>query len=327
MRKPVWFLSLALLGSLALSAWLWQELREAQALNRELDARLAAPGVPALPQPAVAPPPSTSPVLAAPASSAALPAPEVTPNVPGMTREQQWANHQQRLLRDARYREAWKQQWRINHAPRRENLVRVVGLSAEQADAVFELQVEQELKSFENAGGGVDPVDAEGQRQLEARQEAAEAEFQARLQKYLGPDKYERLESYMESRQTRMQVDRFRTGLNAADMLRDDQVEPLISALHAEQHRFQQELNEYRETLDWNSDPMSSMRQYDQRKNELSKEAHARMHSGASAILTTAQLDELDAMLRRDRDREASRQQMIQLRSKIDTGAQAAGAD
>ena len=52
-----------------------------------------------------------------------------------------------------------------------------------------------------------------------------------------------------------MQVDRFRTQLTGADMLRDDQVEPLIAALHVEHAQMQQELQEYRETLSWEGDP------------------------------------------------------------------------
>jgi len=326
MRKPAWILSFALLGSLALSAWLWLALRDAQALNRELAARLSAPNAPAEPLPVAAAPSSTAAEVSVPgplpyaASIAASDAPKVSAKV----RQQQWANYQQRLLSDSRYREAWKQQWRINHAPRRENLVRVVGLAPEQADAVLELQIDQELQNFETAGREVS--DPEEERQQQARQQAIEAELEARLQKLLGPEKYERLDRYMQSRQSRMQVDRFRGELSATDMLRDDQVEPLISAMHGEQERFLQELTQYQETLDWNSDPTTSLRQYEQKKSELSKEAHARMHSGASAILTNAQLDELDAMLQRDRDRDASRQQMIRMRSTIEAGGQAAGA-
>ena len=87
-------------------------------------------------------------------------------------------------------------------------------------------------------------------RQQKERLEAEERAYQAKLRELLGEEKSAQLQSYMESRQTRMQVDRFRMQLTGADLLRDDQVEPLIAALHAEQAQMQQELQEYRDTLE-----------------------------------------------------------------------------
>ena len=52
----------------------------------------------------------------------------------------------------------------------------------------------------------------------------------------------------MESRGTRMQVDRFRTQLSGVDTLRDDQVEPLIAALNVEDAQMRKSLSEFRDS-------------------------------------------------------------------------------
>ena len=129
----------------------------------------------------------------------------------------------------------------------------------------------------------------------------------------------------MESRQSRNQVDRFRTQLTGGDTLRDDQVEPLISVLYVEQSQMQKELEESREALSLEADTAAASRKFSEREAELLKAAHGRMHSAASGILSSAQLDKFDAMLRRDFERYEAQQRMALIKSKIDPPADAKG--
>ena len=95
-------------------------------------------------------------------------------------------------------------------------------------------------------------------------------------------------------------------------------MEPLIAALHGEQAKMQKEMEEYRETLSGESDAMASSRQLAERQTELMKAAHGRMHSAASGILSSAQLEKLDAMLKRDLERLEAQQRMSRIQSKME---------
>ena len=54
-------------------------------------------------------------------------------------------------MRDPRYREVRLEQGRLMFAQRRENLVRLLGLTPEQADAVIDLQLERQLQLEERS--------------------------------------------------------------------------------------------------------------------------------------------------------------------------------
>jgi transposase len=129
----------------------------------------------------------------------------------------------------------------------------------------------------------------------------------------------------METRQSRMQVDQFRTQLTGADVLRDDQVEPLITALHAERSQMQRDLEEFGRTLDKGTDPMGTQRKYLERETELTKEAYGRMKSSAAAILSSTQLQKLDDMLKRDIARRETQLRMQRIQSKFEPSAEVAG--
>jgi hypothetical protein len=310
MRKSLFILSAALLSTSASSLWLWKELRVERVLNAELSARAQAresapmaapepvrePVAPAVP----APEPASTPAAIQDSST------EATRQVQG--RQEDWQAYQRRLMSDPKYREAWKAQQRLNYAPRRANLIRVVGLSAEQADAIIELTIDQESRWQERIG---EPA-ANGD--FEREQRALEENVQAML----GADKYARWQGYMETRAGRMQVDRFRTQLDGVDMLRDDQVEPLIAALYVDQVQMKREIQEYRESLDWEGDVTRTWRQFYERQAEIVKAANGRMHSSAAAILSQSQLQRLDAMLQRDLERLEAEAQINRIRSKID---------
>ncbi len=233
-RKVELLLSVALLGSAATAFLLWGELRDERTRNAELSARatslptpIAAP-VEATPVPA---PASASPAAATPdASFATAPSPRVEPS------GQEDAEAHRRRLQQPQYREAWRAQRRLNYALRRENVIRLLGFTPEEAEAVVEIAIDRQLSW----------IDRQPKAITQELYEQDRREDQAKLRELLGEEKHARFQEYMESRSTRVQVDQLRPQFTGEDTLRDDQVEPLIAALHVERTRLQTEQQEYR---------------------------------------------------------------------------------
>jgi hypothetical protein len=319
MRKSEVVLSVALLASVAISGWLWSELRAERSRNVALtnDARspalVAAPRAESIPV-APAAPADTAPALLN-ASSTTAAAPTQAPTTVVGTKED-WQRSQHRLMSDPRYREAWREQRRLTFALRRDNIIRLVGLSPEQAAAVIDLQIDRELAFMEGNVSYPDDA-AREQQQAEHRVHAIERDHKEKLQALLGSQKYAGLEQYMESRPSRMQVDNFRTQLAGPDMLREDQVEPLIAALHVEHSQMRRELTEYRDTLNWEGTATETWRLYNEREAELRKSAHVRMRDAAASILSLSQLAKFDDLLRREQQRRETQQRMEGLQAKI----------
>ena len=315
MRRALYLVGLMGCVLLASSIYLWGELNAERASNTQLRARLeAAQRRTAIRIPHASPPTTvkskTQPAAAAASSPAAAPTSQ-----PATSRKEDWEAYQRRMMRDARYREVQREQTRLALALRRANLIRLLGMTPAQADAVIDLQIEHEWQQSELMNN----LPAEEQRQQQQRADAQEAAYQARLRELLGEDKQRRLGHYMETRQSRMQVDTFRTQLNGVDSLRDDQVEPLIEALHVEREKMQGELERYGETLRSEGESNDTWQRYGERQIELMKDMHAGMHSSAAAVLTSPQLEQLDAMLNRELQRHEANMRMSKLQSKLET--------
>jgi hypothetical protein len=204
-------------------------------------------------------------------------------------------------MSDPKYRDAYRAQERLRLATRRENLIRLIGMSPEQADAVIDITIEQQMVM-----------------QTDSWSDAQENAQRAKLDELLGEQKSAQLQTYMETRMTRMQVDQFRTQLTGGDVLRDDQVEPLITALHAERSQMQRDLEEFSRTLNQDTDPVGTRRKLMERETELMKETYGRMQSSAAAVLSGTQLQKLEAMLKRDIDRRVAQLQLSRLQSKFE---------
>ena len=305
MRKTEVALSLALVTSIGVSLWLWHELQLERRAEIETRQQAAAPApaeiriadtkaespVSAVQQVSPAAPPAASKSAQKPATKVA--APEYDEEA------------LRRMLQDPRYRAAWREELRLNYGLRRENIIRLVGLAPEQADAVIDLQIDRMLEQIE------DP------RTLNENYQASERAHQAKLSQLLGQEKSTRLQEYMESRASRIHVDEFRNLLGGPETLRDDQVEPLVAALHPEITQLKLDLRESERTAMWSSDTVEAWRQHAERRVEIEKEAHARMHTAAAPVLSSSQLEKFDAMLKRDRERRAAEQRMQGLQSKL----------
>jgi hypothetical protein len=304
MRRTTAILGLVSFGLAVASTYLWRELDQERTRNAELRAHLdARPTRPAPVPPAqavTAAPPATLPAPSpAPeshaANFAATPAARVEPGA----REEAEAS-QRRMLQQARYREAWRAQQRLNYARRRENVIRLLGFTPEEADAVVEIAIDRHLSWIDRPQQK--PVTKEHLQQQLALSGEDRREDDAKLRALLGEEKFARFQQYMESRSTRVQVDQLRPQFTGADALRDDQVEPLIAALHVEYTRLHEEQQAYRTSLHSNDAP--PVPDHGERELDLLKAAYERMHTAAAPVLSASQLKRLDTLLKRDLDRQ-----------------------
>jgi hypothetical protein len=312
MRKSEVLLTLVALVSTATAFWLWSELDAERSRNADLSARVNSPPTTIAAPEAVTPSPAPARALPTSAKSTADSAGAPTKSV-AQGGQEGWEAYQRRMMQQPKYREAWRAQQRLAYALRRENVIRLLGLTPEQADSVIELAIDQQLRWYDRPPP--DPMTEEYQQQQAVWEEQDEREDQDRLRKLLGDEKNARFQEYMETRNTRMQIDQFRPQFTGADTLRDDQVEPLIAALHVERAQMQKELNEYGATL--TSDDASQ--KYSERRIELMKAAYDRMHAAAAPILSSSQVKRLDALLKRDLERQEAQARMVLVQSKIDS--------
>jgi hypothetical protein len=295
MRKSEIVLTLALLGTAATAFWLWDELRAERERNAELSVRANV-----LPVPITAPVPATPPAAQETKLTPVATKPEIaesaaqSPGVgPGANVD--WYAYQRRLMQNPKYREAWRAQLRFNYSLRRENVIRLLGFTAEQADAVVDLEIDTQLRAYDRPP--VNPQTIEEMQRQQALDEQDKREDQAKLLELLGSEKQARFQDYMETRVSRMQVEEFRRQLSGGDALRDDQVEPLIAALHVENARMQEEMRGYRERASLPGAPSDAWDNYNERQIEMQKTTYDRMHSAAAPVLSSGQLERLDAML------------------------------
>jgi hypothetical protein len=305
MRKSEAAFSVAFIAALASSLWLWHALAAERLENAELVARLQTPAATNTSRVPMNDVVRTTVANASSPTQTTAPTETTSQPRPGTGAEQDWTKTQRRLLEDPKYREASREQRRLVYAPRREKLIRLLGFTPAQADAVIDLQIDTEFSWMQNGGT------------YDGRIAAAEADLQIKLKSLLGEARFGQLEDYMASRGTRMQVDRFRGELTGTDLLRDDQIEPLIAALQVESARQKQELGEYEASLA-QGDPTAVSKLYEQKQVESLKSTNIRMHAAAVGILSSSQLKGLDAMLERDVKRLENEQHIRRLRRTID---------
>jgi hypothetical protein len=153
MRRALYLLAVLVCGLAGAAIYLWRELGQERALNAELRARLDAPapsattavdsGAPSLAAAATTMPPDP----AAPSVAAGPSSPP--PLSKRADRKDDWQQDQRRALQDPRYRQAWREQSRLTYALRRDNIMRLVGLTQREADAVIDLQIDRELALIE----------------------------------------------------------------------------------------------------------------------------------------------------------------------------------
>ena len=325
MRKSVVWLSAAFVASSATAMWLWHELRAERFRSADLTAQLnARPAVDgnAISSTVIETPPA--PVSAASQAEASSP-PASRPRDPKQVSSQaQWQEYQRRLLANPRYLDERRAQRRLELAARREEAMRLLGFTAEEADGVINLWVENEIRSEIRQTSNVDASDLEALRTRIAAEERANLEA---LQKLLGEKKAEQWRDYFSTLGTRNRVNQLQGQLSGAEMLRDDQIEPLISAIHTEVMQMRREVRDFRESLDWQTDQAKSQQQSQEHEIELMIGTQERIRASTAGILSRAQLEKLDAMLAREIEARRSNLRMQRVYSKIDAANAASSAN
>ena len=313
MRKSVVLLSAAFVASSATAIWLWHELRAERLHTARLTSQLQAR--PANDAPGVSPPA----IEAVPAATAQRLAdtnpPPAKPEKPRQVSAQNWHEYQRRLLANPRYLDERRAQRRLELAARRDEVMRLLGFTAEEADGVINLWVESEIRSEIRQTSAIDTSDLEALRARNAAEERANLEA---LQKLLGDKKAEQWRDYFSTLGTRNRVTQLQGQLTGAEMLRDDQVEPLVSAIHTEVMQMRREVRDFRESLDWQTDQAKSQQQSQEHEIELMIATQDRIRASTAAILSRAQQERLDAMLAREIEARRSNLRMQRVYSKID---------
>jgi len=296
-------LALAALASTAAALVFRHELNEERALTAQLSQRAAPAPVPDRAPPHVTP--ATSTQATPPSSRQAQPAHALDAVADDRRRDRR--AKQRELLEDPRYVAALREQRRLNYRLRRDNAMRLLGFSRETADALIDLDIDGQIRlmSFDP-----DAPDADMRKEFEA----ISRERDARTLALLGPERFDRWQTYLETRGTRMQVDRFRSQLDGADQMRDDQVEPLITAMATEQKQMRAEIEEYRDSLSWDGDSTESARKLDERQLAITKAGNQRILASAATILSSSQVKRLADMLNNETARREAQARIESLR-------------
>jgi len=281
----------------ALSAgWAWQQLRVERRHVAELELRLAARPATQLQRPHAPEPVVTHNVPVAPTPPAVAVAVEADEDA---AREKEMRDHlrasqqhQREMMRDPAYRQSVLEEGRRQFARTRADAIRVVGMTAEQADRVIDLWVERNLRYSELVEWGKSPSEAARAEM----QRAADAE-QAALRELLGSEKYERWNTYLASSGERAEMDEFRLQLSAtAEPLNQQQVDVLVEAIYSERLRRSREYEEYAKSAGITNRNVVSA-QDRQRWLDLELEANQRIHDSVASTLSQAQLTNLDESL------------------------------
>jgi hypothetical protein len=217
------------------------------------------------------------------------------------------------------FRAAYRDLTRLELEDRHRDLAAVLRLSPQEADALLDLMAKQAAEAMASRRRGpLDDAQRE-QRRLETEQRLKANDEE--LRNLLGQQKFKELKQYQETLDTRLQVSRLRSQLASGnDPLRNDQVEPLVEAVAAEQQRLSEEAADFRNTLDWSeSSQRASRERYDAKYRELEAATNSRIRSAASSILSASQLSTYTREMERQRAMSEARARM---RSQRQRGAQ-----
>lgn len=295
MRKPLLLCAALALAAGVVSIVLWRELRAERDFSAGLQVQLEA----AEPD---APGPTTLFPVAAPTAPASV-RPATTASAPAVLS----ALNERERLKDAEYREARLLRLRLQVPETHPGLVEELGLSAEQAEELFDLLAEIGLES---ASGPILVPGANGSLDAEQVRHAHEMQtrHESRIASMLGDATYARWQEYQESQPARLRVVQLSRSMEAAGVpLTSAQMKPLTDLLLAD-HAHQRQ--ERRATLfapgpnGQPADAQAAARLQEERMMRQS-ESNRRLVDVAAAYLDARQLDlfrkSLDAQLAMNR--------------------------
>ena len=326
MNKAIVILLLSTLGLGTASAYLHSQLKAERERTSALAARVTelehAGAVSAtapvlnpfstLPNATVAPPPAApsrpAAVIGSVSFTAASP---VDPSSDDGKRQRQiqemFARQQRALLKDPEYREAMRSQQRIGLSNAYPDLARELGISADKADKLLDLLVDQQLQSMGDMSfGNNDPATMEA---MSRRAQERYQNSQAQINNLLGSDGMQRWQEYQSNGGTRWRVQQLSSALDAAGSpLRDDQRQPLHQILADSEKQSMAEMQTYASQFAQHG----RMTQEDQLKfqeDQLDRLASSqeRVRNSLSNILTPEQLKAYE----RTQDQELAMQRAV----------------
>jgi hypothetical protein len=213
-----------------------------EARVQELEARPHAVTGPA-PMPQLPPDAVQNPFAVSTAVPPAMRAPAldrpVDPAGPQMRANMQAAmDRSQKMLADPDYRAAVKSQQKFMLAQMYPDLAATLHLQPQEIDSLLEVLAEQQMKQMETRprfrGDGIPDEDA--RRQMMEQMNQQQQQNQTEIAQLLGDAKLQEWKDYQSSLGARAQVRQFRASLESSGVpLRDDQVQPLVDAMMAEQ--------------------------------------------------------------------------------------------
>lgn len=247
MQIPAAVSATLIIASATVSVILWRDLHAERQISADLqtllaDAKAALTACPAL-QPVVAAIPEPAP--AAPAAACPPTAAE-KPAAAAATALAESAKRQRALLENSEFRKARIAEIRGNMQLRLGNLARDVGLSAQEAEAVFnilaEAQLRQESLVTSELAGGTQP-DAARVAELEQTMRDIEKQQKDALVAQIGAERASDVQDYRETTASRQRGSNLTTMLTQAGRpLTPAQSKSLTAALVAEQRRQESEL-------------------------------------------------------------------------------------
>jgi len=298
---------------------LWQEEREGRthtaalaARVLELEQQLSSARTIAAPKPeaegAAAPISGTAPnppplAPERPALARTLPAPAAR-NEAGFARAATAFRRPDALMKDPEYRAAMRAQQKMMLSVRYSDLSEALQLQPEEASKLLDLLAEQQAAMMNRpplfaSGATPDPAAVDEWRQ---RMEQQRIDNEAQIANLLGEGKMQEWKEYQGSEGARMQVAQLRQVLaNSAEPLRQDQVQPLVKAVAAEQKRTMeatQRMTPASARQMTRADQLALM----EKSFEQTAQTHQRLHDTAAGHLSSQQLEQFDQMLKQQAD-------------------------
>ena len=302
MKKLEVMFVLAAVAGLAGAVWSWQQLlveRERSAdLQRRmssLQAQLAqrAPAQPVQPAAVAEQPPARQSEESHPPGTtvvylSAQEAKELADRRATAQLLQKAAQHERLMMRDPAYRQNRRDDMRQRYAPLRADAIRV-GMTAQQADRVVEMELDRNMRFAEMEVTGQAPS-ASTMAEMKRANDAAQDE----LHQLLGDELLTKWNHYQASVQERGEVSQWRAQLS--EPIDDQKAYAVAQSLYVERQRRSSEYEEYVKAAGI-TDRYTVAPEDRQRWLDLEKQANQRTHDAMAGSLSASQLASLDQML------------------------------
>lgn len=300
---PVFAFTTVVAGVLAFQ--FWQQLRAERERTAELNERvmqleLARPSVGAQAQSL---PPVDAPLAAALGSPSGEPGVSVAsgPAAAGgaqAARGSPAVLNLAELMNDPAFREAQREQLRAALPQNYPGLAEELGLTAQEAAALFDLLSKHQTTMLGNmAPAG--PADESAVRAMQAAAQEMRRSQEAELAELLGSSRYEQWKEYQQTLPSRQRVERLRAVLASGESpLREDQAKSLVTVLASEQKRRAEQAGNVaaRPAV---TDPRAAM-ELEEENLRRTEESNRRVLENARYHLDGAQVAVLDRMLQQE---------------------------